>query len=135
VHSNFKKDNTERLLKACDYPFVHCIGHPGGRLIGKREAYPVNWTMLIQKAAATGTAIEINAQPERLDLRDDLVKEAVEKGVKITISTDAHGLNQFDFMQMGVSVARRGWCSRENILNTFSWKEIEKFKLLKKKHR
>lgn len=129
IHSGFNKDNTERLLKACDHPYVHCIGHPSGRLIGKREPYTVDWKKLFERAAATGTAIEINAQPNRLDLRDDLVKEAIEKGVTITISTDAHSLSQFDFMAMGVAVARRGWCTRKNILNSFSWKEIEKFKL------
>ncbi len=135
VHSHFNRDNTERLLKACEHPSVNCIGHPSGRLIGKREAYPVNWKKLIEKAAATGTAIEINAQPERLDLRDDLVKEAVEKGVKITISTDAHGLNQLDFIQMGVAIARRGWCTKENILNSSSWKEIEQFRILKRRRK
>ena len=128
IHTGFNKDNTERLLKACDHPSVHCIGHPSGRLIGKREAYPVDWKKLFEKAAATGTAIEINAQPDRLDLKDDLVKDAIEKGVTITISTDAHALIQFDSMSLGVDVARRGWCSKENILNTSSWKKVEQFK-------
>lgn len=132
IHTGFNKDNTDRLLKACEHPSVHCIGHPSGRLIGKREAYTVDWKKLFEKAAATGTAIEINAQPNRLDLRDDLVKEAIEKGVIITISTDAHALNQFDNMSLGVSVARRGWCSKENILNTASWKVIEQFRKNKK---
>jgi DNA polymerase (family 10) len=128
IHTGFNKDNTERLLKACEHPLVHCIGHPSGRLIGKREAYAIDWKIFFEKAATTGTAIEINAQPNRLDLRDDLVKDAIGKGVKITISTDAHALNQFDCMSLGVSVARRGWCSKENILNTGSWKVIEQFK-------
>ena len=126
IHSGFQKDNTERLLKACDHPSVHCIGHPSGRLIGKREAYIVDWQKLFKKAAATGTCIEINAQPERLDLKDDLVHEAIKQGVMITISTDAHNLNQYDFMQLGVDVARRGWCEKRNILNTMSWKELKK---------
>lgn len=127
IHSGFTKDNTERLINACENPFVHCIGHPGGRLIGKREAYPVDWKKLFKKLIETGTAIEINAQPDRLDLKDDLVKDAVEKGIAITISTDAHMLSQFDFMKLGVSVARRGWCTKENILNTRSWEVIESF--------
>ncbi|HYM93081.1 MAG TPA: DNA polymerase/3'-5' exonuclease PolX [Chitinophagaceae bacterium] len=133
IHIGFNKDNTERLLKACKHPSIHCIGHPSGRLIGKREAYSVDWKKLIEKASATGTAIEINAQPNRLDLRDDLVKEAIENGVKITISTDAHALTQFDCMSLGVDVAKRGWCTKENILNTGSWKTVEQFKKTKKK--
>lgn len=133
IHSGFKKDNTERFLKACEHPFVHCIGHPSGRLIGKREGYQVDWKRLFAKAAVTGTAIEINAQPERMDLKDDLVKEAIELGVSITISTDAHTLTQFEHMSLGVAVARRGWCSKENILNTFPWKEIERFTKRKQK--
>lgn len=131
IHSGFNKDNTDRLLKACEHPYVNCIGHPSGRLIGKRDAYTVNWKKLIAKAAATGTVLEINAQPNRLDLKDELVKAAIEKGVRITISTDAHALNQFDFMSLGVAVARRGWCSGRNILNTLSWKEVEQYKQYK----
>jgi DNA polymerase (family 10) len=128
IHSGFNKDNTERFIKACEHPYVHCIGHPSGRLIGKREGYPVDWKKLFKKLVETGTAIEINAQPERLDLKDDLVKEAIGKGVFITISTDAHMLSQFDFMELGVAVARRGWSTKDNILNTQSWEAIEAFK-------
>lgn len=128
IHSGFHKDNTERIIKACRNPFVHCIGHPSGRLIGKREAYPLDWEKLFESLAETNTAIEINAQPDRLDLKYNLVKAAIEKGVVITISTDAHMLTQFDFMQLGVSVARRGWCKKENILNTQSWIAVEEFK-------
>jgi DNA polymerase (family 10) len=126
IHSGFSKDNTERLLKACAHPSVHCIGHPSGRLIGKREGYTVDWKKLFAEAAKTNTAIEINAQPERLDLGDELVREAVSKGVKITISTDAHNLNQFGNMGLGVTVARRGWCEKKNILNTMGWTELKK---------
>ncbi len=133
IHTGFNKDNTERLLKACEHPMVHCIGHPSGRLIGKREGYSIDWEKLFKKAAATGTAIEINAQPDRLDLRDELVKDAIEEGVTITISTDSHALKQFDNMSLGVDVARRGWCSKENILNTNPWKKVEQFKQNKKK--
>ncbi|ULQ54246.1 DNA polymerase/3'-5' exonuclease PolX [Flavihumibacter fluvii] len=128
IHSGFTKDNTDRLLMACAHPFVHCIGHPSGRLLGRREPYPVNWEKLFDKAVSTGTAIEINAQFLRLDLKDDLVKVAIEKGVTITISTDAHALSQFDFMQLGIAVARRGWCSKINILNTQNWAGIERFR-------
>lgn len=132
IHTGFKKDNTERLVKACEHPSVHCIGHPSGRLIGRREPYMVDWEWFFKKLKITGTAIEINAQPDRLDLKDDLVKQAIEQGVMITISTDAHMLHQFAYMQLGVSVARRGWCTRKNILNTYSWEKIEEFKKGKK---
>ena len=128
IHSGFNKDNTNRLIKACENPNVHCIGHPSGRLIGQREAYDINWAKLFEKAVSTGTAIEINAQPSRLDLRDDLVKTAIEKGVRITISTDSHSLNQFDFMSLGVAVARRGWCTKKDILNSSPWEQIEQYK-------
>jgi DNA polymerase (family 10) len=133
IHSGFRKDNTERFIKACDHPSVHCIGHPSGRLIGKREPYPVDWKKLFKKLTATGTAIEINAQPERLDLKDDLVKEAIGQGVAITVSTDAHTLSQFDFMALGISIARRGWCTKNNVLNAQSWEAIEAFKNRKAK--
>lgn len=127
IHTGFNRDNTDRMIKACQHPYVHCIGHPSGRLIGKREAYPVDWKKLFSIAAKTGTAIEINAQPERLDLRDDLVKEAINMGVTIIISTDAHVLSNFDFMELGVSVARRGWCTKKDVLNTQPWSAVEAF--------
>jgi DNA polymerase (family 10) len=133
IHVGFIHDNTARLLKACESPYVNCIGHPSGRLIGKRESYPVDWGKLFDKAVETGTAIEINCQPDRLDLPDDLVKVAIEKGVTIAIDTDAHSIAQNDFMSLGIGVARRGWCTRKNILNTRSWKEIEKFRNDKRK--
>jgi DNA polymerase (family X) len=128
VHSSLSRDNTDRLIKACEHPCVHCIGHPSGRLIGKREAYKVNWNKLFQSAFDTGTTLEINGQPLRLDLKDDLVKEAAIRKVKLAIGTDAHALKQFSFIQYGVDVARRGWCRKEDILNTRSWKGIEKVK-------
>ncbi|HET9429922.1 MAG TPA: DNA polymerase III, partial [Chitinophagaceae bacterium] len=128
IHTGFTRDNTERFIKACEHPSINCIGHPSGRIIGKREAYLVDWKRLFRKLRETGTAIEINAQPDRLDLRDDLVKEATRQGVMITISTDSHMLNQFDFMELGVSTARRGWCTRNNILNTQSWEAVKAFK-------
>lgn len=131
IHNGFKIDNTERLIKACEHPFVNCIGHPSGRLISKREAYPVDWEKLFKALAATGTAIEINSQPDRLDLKDDLVKQAIDKGVSITISSDSHMLNQFEFMDFGVAVARRGWCTKASVLNTYSWQKIQDFKKAK----
>lgn len=132
IHSNFNQDNTGRLICACNHPAIHCIGHPSGRLIGKRNAYPLDWDKVFKTAAATGTALEINAQPERLDLKDDLIQKALEFGVTLTISTDAHDLGQFSFMAYGVSMARRGWCTAKSVLNTQSWTAVEDFKKRKK---
>jgi DNA polymerase (family 10) len=128
IHSGFGHDNTARLLKACEHPLVHCLGHPSGRLIGQREAYPINWDLLFEKALAFKTVIEINAQPLRLDLSDMLVKAAVEKGLYLSIGTDAHALGQLEFMKLGIAVARRGYCSAQNIINTHPWKWVVSYK-------
>lgn len=127
IHSGFSRDNTERLIKACHHPYVNCLGHPSGRLIGKRESYKVNWPLLFREAAKTGTAIEINAQPDRMDLSDVLARQAREAGVVLTISTDSHVSDNFSFMKLGVIVARRAWCRAGDILNTKAWKEVEAF--------
>ncbi|NLR60570.1 DNA polymerase/3'-5' exonuclease PolX [Chitinophaga polysaccharea] len=132
IHSGFTHDNTARLIKACNHPYVNCIGHPSGRIIGSREAYAVNWEQLFLSAAATNTCMEINAQPSRLDLWDDLIRMALNKGVCLTISTDAHALTQYEFMQLGVWTARRGGCRRKDILNTRCWNEIEDWKMKKR---
>jgi DNA polymerase (family X) len=126
IHSGFTQDNTDSLIKACHNPYVHCIGHPTGRLIGKREPYPLATDKLIAAAKETGIALEINAQPERMDFNDELAARAKKAGVKLVISTDSHKLTDFSFMQLGVFVARRAWCTPEDILNTRLWKEIER---------
>ena len=90
MHSGFTSDNTERLISACDHTLVDCIGHPSGRLIGKRNAYPLDWNALFQKASEKNTMIEINAQPQRLDIHNDVVRDGVIAGVMMSISTDAH---------------------------------------------
>jgi DNA polymerase (family 10) len=127
------QDNTERLVKACENPFVHAIGHPTGRLLGSREGYPVNMEKLVKAAKATGTALEINGQPERMDLNDNLARIAREQGVMLTLGTDSHHFGNFEFMRLGVAIARRAWCTAEDILNTRSWKEIQKFFSKKRK--
>jgi DNA polymerase (family 10) len=127
IHSRFNQDNTDRILKACENPFVNVIGHPSGRLIGQRKEYAINLEKIIRKAKETGTALEINAQPQRMDLNDGAVRAVREAGVMLTISTDSHDLASFDCIELGISVARRGWCSAKHILNTRSWKEIQKF--------
>lgn len=133
IHSGFSHNNTARLLKACENPYVHCIGHPTGRIIGKRDPYPLDFTELIHAAAETGTALEINAQPDRMDLNDELAAEVRKSGVMLVISTDSHKYTDFYTMELGVDIARRAWCTPENILNTRSWREVER--MLSKKRR
>ncbi|ELR71608.1 DNA polymerase X family [Fulvivirga imtechensis AK7] len=132
IHSGFSRNNTDRLVKACENPYVNCIGHPTGRLIGKREPYPVDIAALIKAAAATSTALEINGQPDRLDLNDELASEARKAGVNLVINTDSHKYNDCSFMSLGVDIARRAWCTADNILNTKPWYEIEKLTSKKK---
>lgn len=127
IHSRFNQDNTDRILKACENPFVNAIGHPMGRLIGKRKEYSIDLDKIIEKSKKTGTALEINAQPERMDLNSDAIRVVRESGVILVIGTDSHDLASFQYMDLGSSLARRGWCTADNILNTRSWKEIEKF--------
>jgi len=126
IHAHFNQDNTERLLAACENRCVNCIGHATGRLIGKREGYPVDLEKLLVKAKETGTALEINAQPARMDLEESWIRSAVEQGVMLVITTDSHQLGNFDFMKLGVGHARRGWCTPDSVLNTKSWREIKK---------
>ena len=133
IHYGFTHDNTERIIAACQNKFVNCIGHPAGRIIGQRESYPVNWDKVFKIAKQTGTAFEINCQVDRMDLNDELARMAREYGVKLVISTDSHQQSQFAFMQLGVFIARRAWCTRRDILNTTSWNEIKKFAERKRK--
>lgn len=133
IHSGFKKDNTQRLISACRNRFVNAIGHPSGRLIGKREPYPVDWPLVFNVAAETGTAFEINAQPDRLDLNDELAHQASQAGVMLTISTDSHAAENFSFLPLGVTVARRAFCTPSQILNTKPWKEVVAFVTRKRK--
>jgi DNA polymerase (family 10) len=127
IHSSFKNDATDRLVAACHNPYVCCIGHPTGRLIGQRSEYPVDWKRVFKAAKETGTALEINAQPQRMDLNDDLARAAREACIILVITTDSHGYDNFGFMSQGVDIARRAWCTESDILNTKTWKEIEVF--------
>ncbi|SNZ07768.1 DNA polymerase (family 10) [Persephonella hydrogeniphila] len=133
VHSHFSRDNTDRIIKAMESPYVNAIGHPTGRLIGLRDPYPVDMDAVIKAAKETGTALEINAQPRRMDIDEIWVRKAVEEGVKLVISTDSHNLGNFAYMEIGVAIARRGWAEKKDILNTKSWEEIKKFVNAKRK--
>lgn len=129
VHSGFKQPSdqiTKRLVAAAKNPYVSIIGHPTGRLIGEREAYEVDMEKVLQAAADTGTAVEINAYPLRLDLTESNVRRAKSLEVPIVICTDAHSRGQFDNMIYGVAVARRGWLEKKDVLNTLDCRRFMK---------
>jgi DNA polymerase (family 10) len=117
---------TERYLAAIESGVVHCLGHPLGRIIGERDPMPLDMDRIFEACAEHGVWIEINAQPDRLDLPDVHVKQAREAGVEFTLGTDAHKIRDLDFMRFGVGVARRGWLERKNILNTRTVKQLRK---------
>jgi DNA polymerase (family 10) len=128
VHSSFHQDATQmtdRLLRAVSNPFVDIIGHPTGRILLRREPYKVDVPALIDAAAAAGVALEINCQIDRMDLSDANAKAARDRGVKIVISTDAHGVGGFRLMRWGLQVARRAWLRKEDVLNT---RDVDGFK-------
>ncbi len=130
IHSGFKQDEenlTKRLIAAMKNPFVHCIGHPTGRLLGEREPYPLDMERVIAAAKETKTALEINAYYKRLDLNDIHARAAKEAGVKLLIGTDAHILDQMSYLHLGVAVARRGWCEKDDLINTLDYRRLKKY--------
>jgi len=94
------------------------LGHPSGRLLGKRDAMDLDWEAVIAAAARTGTALEVNSSWQRLDLRDVHVRMAMDAGCRLTIDTDAHRIEQLEQMSLGVQTARRGWAAKDRVLNT-----------------
>ncbi len=118
---------TERYLSAVESGVVHCLGHPLGRVIGGRDPLPLDLDRLFEACAEHGVCIEINAQPDRLDLPDTHVKRARDAGVLFTLGTDAHKIGDLDFMPFGVGVARRGWLERKHVLNTRTVKQLRKW--------
>jgi DNA polymerase (family X) len=136
VHSGFDKPReelTRRISAAMENPHVDCIGHPTGRKLNRRDAYDVDFEALLEKAIVTGTFLEINSQPDRLDLIDTHARAAAEAGVRIVISTDAHRLHELENLRLGVAQARRGWLTREQVVNARPWRDVRK--LMKKQPR
>lgn len=128
IHSSHNQDKnsiTKRLLVACNSQFVRVISHPTGRLLLQRDSYEADWPKVFEACAKTKTLLEINSWPSRLDLPDTLVREALSYGVKFIINSDAHEISQMDNMKYGVSVARRGWATSKDILNTLPWLEFK----------
>jgi DNA polymerase (family X) len=126
LHGAFDRNPTERLLAAMENPHVDCIGHATARKINIRAPADVDVERLIEKAVETGTFIEINSQPNRLDLRDVHARRAGEAGVKIPVNTDSHELRALQHIEMGVAQARRAWLTKDQVLNTRTWTEIRK---------
>ncbi len=124
LHSSFDKSPTERILAALENPNVDCIGHPTGRKINKRPPADVDVERLIEAALATDTALEINSQPDRLDMTDAHARAAAEAGVSIPISSDGHGIETLQYVEIGAAQARRAWMTREQVLNTRPWSRI-----------
>lgn len=129
IHSSHRQDKkmmTKRMLVACQSPYVQVISHPTGRLLQERESYEVDWPRIFEACVKTKTMLEINAHPSRLDLTDALVREAQKAKAKLVINTDAHAIDQMDNMRFGVAVARRGWATKHDIVNTLPWVEFRK---------
>jgi DNA polymerase (family 10) len=134
IHSRFhlsRQKQTERIIRAMDNPYFTILGHPTGRLIQQRQAYDVDMPQVMEAARQRGCHLELNAQPERLDPPPMTCKMAKELGVKFALSTDAHTVNDLDFMHWGVAQARRGWLEASDVLNTRSLRDLRK--LLRRK--
>lgn len=129
IHSGFKQSRqqiTKRIISAIKNPHVSIIAHPTGRLIGEREAYDIDMEEIFNAAKKSGTAFEINAYPLRLDISDVYARQAKSMGIPLVISTDAHVSSQFNYMNYGVSIARRGWLEKTDVLNTLDAKSLLK---------
>ena len=126
LHTSFDRSPTERIVGAMDNPHVDCIGHLTGRRLLKRAGAAVDVERVVAHAVETGTALEINSQPDRLDMRDTHARLAGEAGVRIPITTDAHSVGALGYAELGVAQARRAWLTAEQILNTRSWRDVKK---------
>lgn len=127
IHTSFEMGRdkmTERILNALSNPHISIWGHPSGRLINERDGIDVNWTKIFDFASKNKKIIEINSQPQRLDLADDLVYEAIKAGVDLIANTDSHNVNSLDLMKYGIDVARRGFCEKHNVINTLHLEKL-----------
>ena len=127
VHSHFtlsEAEMTQRIVRAIENPFVNIIGHPTGRLLGRRAMYPLNLEEIIEAAAENKTVLEINGSPSRLDLDPEFVRMAKKAGVLLAVNTDAHAIRQLAHRQSGLNVARRGWLTKNEVINTYTLEEL-----------
>lgn len=133
VHSHFnlsRKEQTARIIRAMKNKNVDIIFHPTGRIIGRRQPYDIDIDEIIKAAKETGTILEIDAFPDRLDLKDEYIRKAVEAGVKLAIDSDAHSAGHIHYLEYGIAQARRGWAEKKDIINARSVGEL--LKMLKK---
>jgi len=121
-----KNKQTKRVLKAMENPYFNILAHPTGRIIGKRNGYGIDMEKVMKEAKDKGCFLEINSNPDRLDLNDQFIRQAKEIGLKLSISTDAHSIDHLEYMKYGVAQARRGWLEKNDVINTCSWEELEK---------
>ncbi len=129
VHSKFgmpARQMTERVLRALRHPAVSAFGHPNGRLLGQREPYAIDMERVVREARDLGVLLEVNGQPQRLDLTDLQIRMARDAGARLVIDTDAHRTSELDFMRFGVDQARRGWCTADDVANTRSLSAFRK---------
>ena len=132
VHSHFKlsrNEETKRVIRAMENPNVDIIFHLTGRIINRREPIEIDIDEIIKAAKRTGTVLEIDAFPDRLDIKDDYIKKCVEAGVKMSIDSDAHSAAHFKFLEIGIAQARRGWAEKSDIIN--AWPLEKMLKMLK----
>jgi DNA polymerase (family 10) len=130
IHSSMKmtrEEMTQRMIKAMRNPYVKIISHPTGRLINRRDEYQLDIEKIIEVARETKTALEINSFPERLDLKDTNIRKVIQKGVKLVINTDSHHRDHLQLMRFGISQARRGWATKDNIINSWSMEKLLEF--------
>jgi DNA polymerase (family X) len=130
VHSHFDQDRramTRRFITACENPRVNIIGHPLTRKIGRRPPVDVDLGELFRACARTGTALEVNASPERLDLPGDHIRAARDNGVRFAIDTDAHSIGHLDNMKYGVGTAQRGWLTADDVINAWPLERLLTF--------
>jgi DNA polymerase (family 10) len=138
VHSHFNQpaaEMTRRLVRACENPYVNIIGHPTTRSIGKRGPVDADFDAVFEAAAATGTAMEVNCFPDRLDLPDELIRRALRHGVKFAIDTDAHSTGHLENLRYGIGTAQRGWLTAPDVINTWSLAEVRAFVTAKRRRK
>jgi DNA polymerase (family 10) len=136
VHSHFQQSRdvmTRRLIAACEHPYVNIIGHPSTRQIGKREPIDADWDAVFQAAARTGTALEINSYPDRLDLNDALILRAKRHGVKFAVDTDSHSTVHLSYLRYGVGMAQRGWLTAADVINAWPLSRLRRFVAAKRR--
>ena len=130
VHSHFKLprgEETRRIIKAMENRHVDIIFHLTGRVINRREQIAVDIDEIIAAAKRTGTVLEIDAYPDRLDIKDDYIKKCVETGVKMSIDSDAHSVGHFGYLEVGVAQARRGWATKDDVINAWPVEKMLEF--------